>query len=356
VDPGITTGIAIIDAYGNVLNVYSKRDMTRSDIINHILRFGRPIVISSDVEIAPTSVEKIATKLGCVVYSPITSLSIKEKRELTKDYYPSLKNDHEVDALSAAIKAWKHHRPLLSKVNDALIKFDKKEIFADIVLKVLKEENPNIEDAIHEFIEKEKPPVAEEEISKEETAQRDYIERLQKKIIEKQRQSESLKNQNILLSKALNELRKEMRKVEESKLKIDRTEDYQELENSLSYIKKLRGLENKGYYPIIEFEKIDLDLLEKVNDRVDLDSRVILVDVKENLSLLNDQNIKCLLTFDEFDSSGNLEFPVVQIDSNMLEKFDDIKAVKIDYIEKRLADAKKSGLIGWLKGYRKRKD
>jgi len=267
-----------------------------------------------------------------------------------------VKNDHEIDALSAAIKAWKHHRTLFSRVDDVLKKFGRQEIFADIMLKIMKHESPNIEDAIREFIEKERQPVEVEKISKEENTKREFIEKLQKKLIEKQQLVDSLKNQNILLSKALNEIRKEISRLEESRLKIDRTEDYRELKNSLGYLKKLRRIESKGYYPVIEFEKIDLDLIEQINDTIDLDSRVVLVNQKENLSLLNDRNIKCLLT-DEIDSGiENLEFPVVQIDRNMLETFDDIKAVKIDYIEKRLADTKKSGLIGWLKSYRKRKD
>ena len=268
-----------------------------------------------------------------------------------------MKNDHEIDALSAAIKAWKHHRTLFSRVDDVLKKFGRQEIFADIMLKIMKHESPNIEDAIREFIEKERQPVEVEKISKEENTKREFIEKLQKKLIEKQQLVDSLKNQNILLSKALNEIRKEISRLKESRPEIDRTGDYQELKNSLDYIKRLRRIESKGYYPVIEFEKIDLDLIEQINDRIDLDARVILVDGKENLSLLNDRNIKCLLTLDEIDSGiENLEFPVVQIDRNMLETFDDIKAVKIDYIEKGLADAKKSGLIGWLKGYRKRKD
>jgi len=331
--------------------------MTRAEIIRHILRFGNPVIVSTDVSTTPSSVEKVATKLGCVIYFPYAPISLNEKRELTKDYYHSVKNDHEIDALSAAIKAWKHHRTLFSRVDDVLKKFGRQEIFAYVMLKILKEESPNIEDAIREFIGKEKQPVEVEKMSKDENIQKEFIEKLQKKLIEKQQLIDSLKNQNILLSKALNEIRKEISRLKESRPKIDRTEDYQELENSLGYLKKLRRIENKGYYPVIELEKIDLNLIEQVNDSIDLDGRVVLVNKKGNLNLLNDRNIKCLLTLDEIDSGiENLEFPVVQIDSNTLENFDDIKAVKIDYIEKGLADAKKSGLIGWLKGYRKRRE
>lgn len=355
VDPGITTGMAILNAYGNVLDIYSKRDMTKAEIINRILKFGNPVVISCDVSTTPRSIEKIATKLGCTVYSPDTSLSIKEKKELTKDYYRSTKNDHEVDALSAAIKAWKQHRTLFSKVNDTLSKFDKQEIFSDIMLKILKEESPNIEDAVREFIEK-KSDVATGKISKEDTTQRDVIGRMQKKVDEKQHEIDSLHNQNILLSKALNETRKELSRLKERGFEVDITKDYQELESSIHNLKKLRRIENKGYYPVVEIERVDGDLLERMNNSIDLEGRVILVAKTENLNLLNNLNIKCLITFDEIDQTENLEFPIVQIEKDALEISDDIKTIKTDYIEKRLADAKKLGLVGWLKGYRKRRD
>lgn len=356
VDPGITTAIAILDAHGNVLNIYSKRDMSRGEVINHILKFGNPVVVSSDVSNVPKSVERIATKLGCIVYSPDTSPTLNEKRDLTREYYGSLKNDHEVDALSASIKAWKSHRTLFSKVNDMLKKFDKQEIFSDIALKVMKAESPNIEDAIREFLEKERPSVVIEKISKEEGVQRDVVEKLQKRLVEKQNCIDSLKNQNILLSKALNEIRKQMNELRKIKPKVDTTEDYQKLRNSIDYIKKLRKAETKGYYPLIEFEKVDGSSLEQMNDMIDLDNRVVFVGNKENLNLLNDKNIKCLLIPDgiNFDIE-NLEFSVVQIGKDVIENFDDIKAVKIDYIEKRLTDAKKSGLVGWLKSYKKRR-
>mgnify|MGYP001578968898 CR=1 FL=1 len=99
-------------------------------------------------------------------------------------------------------------------------------------------------------------------------------------------------------------------------------------------------------------------MVESIDDRIDLHGRVVLVDADKNLNLLNPKEIKGLVTFNELESSyvEKLEFPVIKIDRDNVENFDDIKAIKIDYIEKRLAEAKKSGLIGWLKGYRKRKD
>ena len=79
---------------------------------------------------------------------------------------------------------------------------------------------------------------------------------------------------------------------------------------------------------------------------------------EQNINLLNNYNVKCLIVPMELEESviEKLEFPVIRIDENLLEKFDNIKAIKIDYIEERIKDTKRAGLIGWLKGYRKRKD
>lgn len=353
IDPGITTGIAILDANGNVLDVYSKRDMNKGEIIRRIVKFGKPIVISSDVSITPKSVEKIATKLGSMLYSPETSPSSNEKKNLTKDYYASVKNDHENDALFAAIKAWKYHRVFFSKVDSVLKNFNKQDIFADVTLKLLKEESPNIEDAVREFIEKENQPILIETIKEHP----DVSEKLRQKLIEKQKQIDSLQDQTILLSKALNETRKEIKYLKDRKSEIVKN-DGGELKSSVDFLKKLRRLEMKGYHPVIEIDEINGDLIETLDERIDLHDRIIFTNEMKNLNLLNSKEIKCLITFEELEESEieRLEFPVVQIDESSLENFNDIKAIKTDYIEKRLVDAKKSGLVGWLKGYRKRKD
>lgn len=354
VDPGVTTGIAILDVNGNLLDVYSKRDATKPEVITRILDFGVPVIVASDVSSPPKSVEKIATKVGAVLYSPPVSPSLNEKRDLTKNY-SSLKNDHEVDALSAAIRAWKQHRVLFSKVGSILESYGKQESFTKIILRIMKEESPNIEDAIRGFIEKEEI-VPRETMPKKEIRQ-DFVVKLETKLKEKQKEIDALRNQNILLSKALNEIRKKVGELGRPKEKITEPEGCQHLKDSIEHIKKLRRIENKGYYPVIELGKVTGDLVEQLNEKSDLEERVILVKNTENLNLLNNENIKCLLAFDELKNieKQKLEFPVVKIGEEMLESFDDIKAVKIDYIEGRLADAKRYGLIGWLKGYRERR-
>ena len=351
-DPGITTGIAILNSEGNVLDVYSKRDITRAEIIRYVLQFGNPVIISSDVRATPQSVEKLATKLGCTVFSPEMSLSLNEKKALTNEYYHSIKNDHEVDALAAAIKAWKQYRGLFSKVNQVLKELDRYDLFTDIILKALNEDMPNIEDAVHEFMEKDKLKTSDEK-PEGKNPEIELTRKFHTRLVEKQKQIDSLHNQNILLSRALNEVRKELSILKSTT--PERDVEGHELKTALDFVKALRKIEVKDYYPIIEFEELKSGSINDIDERIGLNDRVVSVRDAKDVGLLNGRNIKCLLTFDEIEEKG-LEFPVIKIDEDVIENFDDIKAVKNDYIEKRLADAKKSGLIGWLKEYKRRKD
>ena len=53
------------------------------------------------------------------------------------------------------------------------------------------------------------------------------------------------------------------------------------------------------------------------------------------------------------DELRKLEFPVISISEDLIDKSDQIKFIKEDVFEKCFK--KKSGLIGWLKSYRERK-
>ncbi len=351
----MTTAVAILDSQGNVLDVYSRRDMTRAEIIKHILDFGNPVIISSDVKIVPKSVEKIAVKFGSIAYSPDDSLSINEKKELTRDYYHLTRNDHEVDALSSAIKAWKHHRSIFEKVYKTVEQVDKKDIFADVMVKVLKEESPNIEDAIHE-LEKDKLQSGRK-VDREKPVKRELLDKLQKNLRGKQQEIDSLQKENILLSKALNEAKREISNLQEKTL-VSSFAGNRESKEIVTYFKALRKIENKGYFPVVEFGEVNSSLIDQMHEKIDLEGRVVLVKDMKNISLLNNRNIKCALTFNEMKvyDIEHVEFPVIQIDKNALEDFDNIKAIKIDYIEKELDGKRKSGLIEWLRGYKKRRE
>jgi len=119
-DPGIITGLAIIDLDGKLLYVNSKRNWSRNDIISEIMKFGDPILIATDVHPPSSFVVKMASILGAKIAEFGRSLSISEKREIISRYVEDCNlnldlNVHEKDALSAALKAFYGFKTLFSK-------------------------------------------------------------------------------------------------------------------------------------------------------------------------------------------------------------------------------------------------
>lgn len=144
VDPGIIAGVSILDSRGNILVIHSKRDAKRSDIVKFITKFGRPVIIATDVNPSPRSVGKIASVLGSNLYVPKKSMTVKEKIKLVRNFAKELKNDHESDALAASLKAWKTHRILFDRVFIELKKKNKIELYDEIISKLVQRGSENI--------------------------------------------------------------------------------------------------------------------------------------------------------------------------------------------------------------------
>jgi predicted RNase H-like nuclease (RuvC/YqgF family) len=125
------------------LHLSSKREATRSYIIKVISKFGRPIIIASDVNPPPKAIEKISSSLGSKTFFPKVSMAIMEKRRLVEDYDDEIKNAHEKDALSAGLRAFRNYHGLLLKIEETL---GHKEMFDEVVEAVLRRKNENIVD------------------------------------------------------------------------------------------------------------------------------------------------------------------------------------------------------------------
>lgn len=364
VDPGITTGMAVLDIYGNLLLVASRRDIKRNDIIKFISKFGRPLIVATDRNPPPKSVEKIASIMGSKIYVPEESLSVSEKLELTKDFTKRVRNDHELDALSASIKAWKNYRDLFSKINYTLQELGLSEIFEEVVLKLLKEESGNIDDAINKVLTQRRKVLPELKIPEKMTIQ-DYkslVEQLQKRLVQKENDIRILLQQSDNLNRALMRAREDLEKLKDIKLSLallDRLrEENEELKNSVKLLKSFEKISDMGFYPIIEIERIDGSYLEELDDRIGLKNRVVFCNSSENLNLLNDFRIKCLVTekLPEERAIKNLEYPIILLKEDWIQTFDVVKAIKKTELDGELKNVRKSGLIEWLKGYREREE
>jgi hypothetical protein len=112
VDPGIETGIAVIDLSLRFCHTFSSKEFDKLSIISKVYSLGTPVLVATDKNPPPDTVKKIASMLGVQLYVPSVSLSIKEKEELInwamkRGVAIDIKTPHERDALAAALKAYK---------------------------------------------------------------------------------------------------------------------------------------------------------------------------------------------------------------------------------------------------------
>ena len=151
IDVGNTVGIAILDLKGHVLHLWSKRNAKNGEIVREILKFGKPVILATDVNPLPKRVEKLASSLGCVVFYPERSLSLKEKSKLLDRVKLKIKNVHQRDAMTSALRAFKRYRPLFLRAEDELKKIDREDLLDDVIRRVLEKRGETIVDAIRKL-------------------------------------------------------------------------------------------------------------------------------------------------------------------------------------------------------------
>jgi predicted RNase H-like nuclease (RuvC/YqgF family) len=107
-DPGMTTGIAAIDLSGHLVDLISRRAMSSSDVIEWISSRGNPLIVASDVFPAPVAVEKVKRAFNAILFTPGMDMPANEKISSAKEF--GFKNDHERDAIAAALAAFRKYK------------------------------------------------------------------------------------------------------------------------------------------------------------------------------------------------------------------------------------------------------
>lgn len=130
IDPGTFAGVAILDIDGNVLDVFSGKNLDRQVIIKHLERYGKPLIIASDVSPPSETLEKLAATLHAKLYVPQQSLTQSEKEEIVKTYLKNIgssleiEDAHQRDALAAALDAWKSFKLKFEQIDNYISKLD----------------------------------------------------------------------------------------------------------------------------------------------------------------------------------------------------------------------------------------
>ena len=108
IDPGTTTGLGMLDLEGNLVKSHSGRGMSVSDIVEMIAKYGKPMIIATDVRPIPGTVEKIRRSFNAIPGEPDESLSSEYKINLARPY--GYNNDHERDAIAASAHVFRRHK------------------------------------------------------------------------------------------------------------------------------------------------------------------------------------------------------------------------------------------------------
>lgn len=114
IDPGTTTAVAIVDLGGTVLDVLSTRTADTASVTKWIIERGRPIVVAADVTPIPETVEKIRRSFDAAAWTPERDLPIDRKQHRTRE--EGYDNDHERDAMAAALFAFDDHEDQFERI------------------------------------------------------------------------------------------------------------------------------------------------------------------------------------------------------------------------------------------------
>ncbi|MFB6132857.1 MAG: DUF460 domain-containing protein [Halanaeroarchaeum sp.] len=217
VDPGTTTGIGLVGLDGRVLDVWSSRTADQATVTEWIIEHGRPVVVAADVTPMPETVEKIRRSFDAARWVPDADLPVDEKLHRTRE--AATDNDHERDALSAALFAYDEHAETIERVTR---KVPRDVDHETVVARVLRD-GVTVESAVDDLTETESDSPADDapephELTEEEQRIRDlreqverlqsYVADLESEIEEKEAEIEEYEAE---LSAARREERKEAR-------------------------------------------------------------------------------------------------------------------------------------------------
>lgn len=136
IDPGVITGIAILDLKLEKIIIKSERNFSRNDLINFVLSIGEPIIVACDVSNPPKLVRKIASVFGAKLIFPTKNLDRKRKEKLIRRFSKYVKNNHERDALASALFAYNKIIHIIKKIEKMV---DDEKTFEIVIAKIIKE-------------------------------------------------------------------------------------------------------------------------------------------------------------------------------------------------------------------------
>lgn len=292
IDPGTTTAVALLDLDGRVLDVWSSRTADQADVIEWIIERGRPVLIAADVQPMPETVEKFRRSFDAAGWAPEADLPVDEKQHRTREV--GYDNDHQRDALAAALYAFDAHEDQLERITRKVPpQLERGEVVArvlggegpvDAVVESLTEtDDPEPEEHEHEERELTEDEQRIKDLESQVARLQEHVSNLESTLTEKDDRIESLEDE---LSEAKREERqeaRERREVTRLEWENSRLEDeleerenrVAELESKLDRLKDLWKLDHSNFsdvnrsgnlVPVKVVEQFTVDAIETADE------------------------------------------------------------------------------------------
>ncbi len=212
VDPGTTVAIGLVDLDGDVVDVWSSRTASTDEMIEWIIERGQPVIVAADVTSMPSTVEQIRRSFDAAGWTPESDLLVDEKLHRCRE--AAVDNDHERDALAAALFAFDYHVEVLTKIAERTPPGMAWEEVANLVLG----RDLSIDAAIDRLRDEPEPEEAQPEAEPAEPSpQRRRISTLEERVKRQRNHIESLKAELVTKESEIGEL--------EDRLQQARTEE-----------------------------------------------------------------------------------------------------------------------------------
>ena len=132
IDPGTTTAAAVVGIDGTVHDLYSSRTGDTAELTEWLIERGRPMLVAADVTPMPETVDKFRRTFDAAGWAPESDLPVDEKLHRTREH--AYENDHERDALAAALYAVDDHMDQFERIASKVPPtFDREAVIARVV-------------------------------------------------------------------------------------------------------------------------------------------------------------------------------------------------------------------------------
>ncbi|MCJ7444397.1 MAG: DUF460 domain-containing protein [Methanotrichaceae archaeon] len=395
-DPGTTTGIAAINLSGNLVDIISCRAMSSSDVIEWISARGNPLIVATDVFPAPGAVEKVKRAFNAILHSPGMDMLADEKVSLAKEF--GFKNDHERDALAAALGAFKKYKNKFLYIEKKVpFELDPNEVKV-LVVKGYSVEKAIVELAAKSVIKNEEPIKHEDKVVSPELADqrnrnqllseqvrtlREYVEELKAGLAERDAEMrKAFANLEQLKDKATREIKRhheiKIRDREIERLRALLRSERKAAKKIKQDISRLRDMDHmpdlKGFRKLRSLETFSKEAIVKASEQCNIGKGdiIILEDASgggsNTADLLIEKGIEAIITDGEMASAVREYFydkgipilssraiPIRKEKGVAFVKAEDVEAAKAQWKEEmkvRQAKGKAEWLESMIKEYR----